>query len=112
MTNQEPTPQEQRRFWDLEARRIGLLGLRERADHIRETYTEEELPDEVLDLLEMIDQAYTKAEDAFQYFMLEHPDKSFRVFDPDDIEMAINDEVEPLDLDEPGSGEPENTSEY
>jgi hypothetical protein len=106
MTNQEPTPQEQQRFWDLQARRVGLLSLYKQGEAIHEEYGEEGLPDEVLTLLRAINEEYTRAEDAYQYFKFEHTGKSFRVFNPDDVAMAVDNEAEPLHLDDPNDPEP------
>lgn len=99
MANQEPTPEEQRRYWDLQARRMGLGSLHEQAELVRKVHGGI-LPEEVLRLLEMVEKESTKAEDAFQYFMIEHPGKSFQVFNPDDIATMLSDEAEPLNFDE------------
>jgi hypothetical protein len=58
----------------------------------------ESLPEEVFDLLRMVEEEHRRAEDAYQYVEFEHSDKEFRAFDPDHIEQASNDELKPLDL--------------
>ncbi len=91
----EPTPQEQRRYWDLEARCAGLLGLREQVALVRKAHGDR-LPPEVLSLLSMVEEEHTRAEDVLQYFMFEHSGKAFQAFDPDLIEQAFTDEYGPL----------------
>ena len=63
--------------------------MREQAELVKERHGAT-LPYEVQHLLWMVEEQHTMAEDAYRYFMLEHPGRSFRVFVPHDIEADFS----------------------
>lgn len=87
-----PTRQEQRRFLDLNSRRLSLWQLLKQVELVEERHKEEDLPVAVSILLQMVKDEHARADNEVKSFLKKHPSKAFPVFDPDDIEAASVDD--------------------